>query len=245
VLRYLRRHKLLAALNILSVALGVAVYLAIQIANQSANASFAASVDLVAGKSHIEVHGPLDETLWPKISADPGVSATTAVVEGIVTLPDLPGEYLRVVGVDIFTSAPFRVFEIGRAGERLDFDQWLGRHDSLAVTNTFARRHSLKIGDEVSLLVNARRVPAHIAALIDDGDSLAGAESRLAAIDIGWAQELLGKQGVVSSVQVQVGNLVRRRRLPTAFARSYRRQSLLVRHASEVTRCRRCFPRSS
>jgi putative ABC transport system permease protein len=52
--------------------------------------------------------------------------------------------------------------------------------------------------------VNARRVPAHIAALIDDGDSLAGAESRLAAIDIGWAQELLGKQGVVSSVQVQV-----------------------------------------
>jgi putative ABC transport system permease protein len=114
VLRYLRRHKLLAALNILSVALGVAVYLAIQIANQSANASFAASVDLVAGKSHIEVHGPLDETLWPKISADPGVSATTAVVEGIVTLPDLPGEYLRVV---VSISSPARRFESSRSDE--------------------------------------------------------------------------------------------------------------------------------
>jgi putative ABC transport system permease protein len=204
VLRYLRRHKLLAGLNIISVALGVAVYLAIQIANQSANASFAASVDLVAGKSHIEVRGPLDETLWPKISADPDVAASTAVVEGVVTLPDLPGEYLRVIGIDIFTSAPFRTFEIGDSGERLDMDQWLSRAGSLAVTNTFAKRHSLRVGDQLSLLVNARRVPASIVALIDDSDSLAGADSRLAAMDIGWAQELLGRQGFLSSVQVQV-----------------------------------------
>ena len=50
VVRYARRHRLLAGLNILSVALGVSVYLAIQIANHSANQSFAASIDLVAGQ---------------------------------------------------------------------------------------------------------------------------------------------------------------------------------------------------
>ena len=53
--RNARRHKLLAGLNICSVALGVAVYLAIQIANHSANQSFAASIDLVAGKANLEV----------------------------------------------------------------------------------------------------------------------------------------------------------------------------------------------
>ena len=37
VLRHARRHKLLAAMNVVSVALGVCVFLAIMIANQSAN----------------------------------------------------------------------------------------------------------------------------------------------------------------------------------------------------------------
>ena len=37
VLRHARRHKLLAALNVLSVALGVCVFLAITIANHSAS----------------------------------------------------------------------------------------------------------------------------------------------------------------------------------------------------------------
>jgi putative ABC transport system permease protein len=204
VLRYLRRHKLLATLNVFSVALGVAVYLAIQIANHSANASFAAGVDLVAGKSHIEVRGPLDETLWPQIAAEKGIVATTAVAEGIVTVPDFPGEYLRLIGVDVFTSGPFRTFEIGSSGARLDMEEWLGRAGSIAVTSTFARRHSLAIGDALSLLVNARRVQAHIVALIDDSEGLAGAESRLAAIDLGWAQELFATQGILSSVQVQL-----------------------------------------
>ncbi len=205
VLRYLQRHKLLAMLNVLSVALGVAVYLAIQISNHSANASFEAGVDLVAGKSHIEVRGPLDETLWPKIAAVPGVASTTAFVEGIVTLPDLPGEYLRLIGVDLFTSASFRTFEIGGGdGDRLDMENWLGRPGSIAITRSFAKRYALTPASEISLLVNSRRVPARVIALIDDAESLAGADPRLAAIDIGWAQELFGTQGTLSSVQVQV-----------------------------------------
>ena len=87
VARNLRRHPLLAALNVLSIALGIAVYLAIQIANHSANRSFAATVDLVAGKAHLEIRGDLDENLWPDITRQPGVKASTALVESVVTLP--------------------------------------------------------------------------------------------------------------------------------------------------------------
>src|SRR5688572_33199210 len=104
VVRHLRRHPFLALLNVLSVALGIAVYLAIQIANHSANRSFAAAVDLVAGKTHLEVRGEVDETLWPLLGRQPGVQAATGVVEGILTFPEWPGEYLRVVGVDLFTG---------------------------------------------------------------------------------------------------------------------------------------------
>src|ERR1051325_11309051 len=85
VLRYLRRHPLLGALNILSVALGVAVFLATQIANQSANRAFAASVDLVAGKAELQITAPsrhLPERVLPPVAAVPGVSAATPLVEG-------------------------------------------------------------------------------------------------------------------------------------------------------------------
>src|SRR5690606_12119502 len=73
VVRHLRRHPLLALLNVLSVALGIAVYLAIQIANHSANRSFAAGIDLVAGRAHLEVRGDVDEMLWPMLAKQPGV----------------------------------------------------------------------------------------------------------------------------------------------------------------------------
>ncbi|HEX8898938.1 MAG TPA: hypothetical protein VF751_09590, partial [Chthoniobacterales bacterium] len=114
MLRYLQRHPLLGLLNILSVALGVSVYLATQIANQSANRAFAASVDLVAGKAELEITAPtrhLPETVLPPVAAVPGISAATPIVEGFVSLPDFRGEYLEILGIDVFTNAPFRTFD--------------------------------------------------------------------------------------------------------------------------------------
>jgi putative ABC transport system permease protein len=204
VLRYVSRHKLLALLNVLSVALGVAVYLAIQIANRSANESFAAGIDLVAGKAHLEVRGQLTDEMWPKVAAVPGVSATTALVESVVTLPDYPGEYLRLLGVDVFTSAPFRTFEMSSSKGRLDLDQWLGEPASIAITGEFARKYGLKVGDPLRLTANARTVPGKIAALMDTGDT--PADSHFAAIDIGWAQELMGLQGRLTAVQIQAAD---------------------------------------
>ncbi len=86
VLRYLARHRLLALLNICSVALGVAVYLAIQIANHSANRAFSATIDVVAGKADLVITGSvagLPETVFPVVAAHPGISAATPLVRGI------------------------------------------------------------------------------------------------------------------------------------------------------------------
>ena len=99
VLRHARRHWLLAALNILAVALGVAVFVAIQIANGSAARSFEAGVDVVAGKAQLEVRGNLDDSVFPAIQHTAGVRAATPLIEELATLPDFPGEYLRVLGI--------------------------------------------------------------------------------------------------------------------------------------------------
>ena len=206
VIRHVRRHRLLALLNVLSVALGIAVYLAIQIANRSANQSFAAGIDLVAGKSHLEVRGDVDETLWPRVEKQPGVRAVTGLVEGVVTLPDFPGEYLRVLGIDIFTSEPFRTFQMSEGGQRLALEPWLGTGDGLALTADFARRIGVKVGDHLRVLVNSEMKTLTILSLLETKDSPGASQSRIAAMDIGWAQQLFGKVGRLSSLQILLGD---------------------------------------
>ncbi len=198
------RHKVLAALNILSVGLGVGLYLAIQIANHSANRALAAGVDVVAGKANLEVRGDIPEALFPSLAGLPGVSGCTPVVEGVVTLPDYPGEYLRILGVDMFTNEPFRTFDIGSGERPFELERWLAQPGGVAVSVEFARKHGLKAGDRLRALVNSRRKDLEINFLLDP--EAAVTMDHVAAMDIGWAQELFGVQGKLSSVQMIVSN---------------------------------------
>ncbi|OAI43402.1 hypothetical protein AYO41_01940 [Verrucomicrobia bacterium SCGC AG-212-E04] len=206
VVRGIARHKLLAALNILSVALGVAVFLAIQIANHSANRSFVASIDLVAGKANLEARsaaGLIDENLLPKLARAPGVKAATPLVEGYLTLPDYRGEYLQILGVDPFTNGPFATFAIETANrQRLDIEAWLRDPGSLALSEEFARRYGLKVGDKLRVAVNGRERSLTIRFLMRLTESPAGSNSRVGAMDIAWAQELFGRTGNLSSIQL-------------------------------------------
>lgn len=207
VLRYIARHRLLALLNVLSVALGVAVYLAIQIANHSANRAFAATVDLVAGKAALLVSGPvggLPDDAFAMIAKHPGISAATPLVRGIVTLPDLPGEYLQILGIDVFTNMAFSTFELTDfAAASFDVQGWLRDHDAVAVSEEFARRHQLKPGDALRGQVNGIDRQLRVGFIMRTNGA-AAFDEHFAAMDIGWAQELLGRRGLLSSIQLQL-----------------------------------------
>ena len=207
VLRHLRRHPLLAALNILSVALGVAVYLATQIANQSANRAFTASVDMVAGKAELQVTaaaGNLPETVFPALTAASGISAATPLVRGLATLPDFPGEYLEILGIDIFTNAPFRTFDpTGFDAGEFDLQRWLGGPGAIAVTQEFVAKYHLKAGDKIRARVNVVDHELEVGFILR---SEAAFDPHFAAIDIGWAQELFGRRGTLSAIQLRLTN---------------------------------------
>jgi putative ABC transport system permease protein len=205
VLRYLRRHPLLGLLNVLSVALGVAVYLATQIANGSANRAFAASVDLIAGKAELEISSPsrhLPETILPRVAAVPGISAATPLVHAFVSLSDFPGDYLEILGIDIFTNAPFRTFDPANftAGS-FDIERWLGRANAVAVSEEFVRQHHLKEGDKIRVRTGGGESELEIGFLLRKDDTF---DPHFAAMDIGWAQELLGRRGELSSIQLRL-----------------------------------------
>ena len=214
VLRYLLRHGLLAVLNILSVALGVAVYLAIQIANHSANRAFAASVDVVAGKAELQITasaGGLPDEVFPAVAREPSVSAATPLVRGIVTLPDLPGEYLQVLGIDVFTNEAFRTYELRDFAGAGDFDtqRWLGDRDSIAVAEAFAQAHGLKSGDLLRVQVNGADRQLRVGFIMRLSGT-AAADPQFAAMDIAWAQELFGRRGRLGAIQLQLAEGTKR-----------------------------------
>ena len=203
VVRYALRHKVLAVINILSVALGVSVYLAVQIANRSATAAFRAGIDVVAGRANIEVRGTIDDGLLSKLRAIPGVTAATPLVERVVTLPAWPGEYLHVLGVDPFTNSTFENFKVSKSGrESFDADAWFGDPRALAVAQKFAQSHKLKRGDSIRVKFGERTIDLVLSSVLEAKDG----DSRFAAMDIGWAQELFGLQGKLTGVLFQISD---------------------------------------
>ncbi len=208
MLRYLSRHPLLATLNVLTVALGVALYLAIQIANQSANSAFAASVEMVAGKAELEINAPagnLQDKLLPQIAHTPGIAAATPLVRGFVSLPQFPGEYLDLLGIDVFTNEPFRTYDLTNF-QALDFDfqQWLRGPRVIALSEELAQRLQIKAGDEITIQSNGETKRLAIGFLLRPGRGEVTPDEHIAAIDIGWAQELFGRSGQLDSVSLRL-----------------------------------------
>jgi putative ABC transport system permease protein len=192
------RHPLLTGLNILSIALGVAVFLAIQIANRSALESFRSAANLTSGKAHLEIRGALDDGILPAVRATAGVKNATPLVEAILPLADQPGEYLRLLGVDPFSGAEIFAFALqGRKGEAIDYEIWLGDPQALAIQPA-----AQTLGDRVAVRANGQVTELVPRFVFQPDGLLATVDKRVAAMDIGWAQELLGQPGRLTAIQL-------------------------------------------
>jgi putative ABC transport system permease protein len=207
VLRYLARHRVIACLDVVSVAIGVGVYVAIQSANVSATRAFQSGLDLTTGRSHLEVRGQgiaVPEDRFPEIRRFPGIEAATPIVEGYLTLPDLPGSYLHVIGVDPFSSTPFASLG-GQIHDvpGFDLEAWLGRPGRILLHERFAEDHGVKSGDSLVVEKDSRRDTLTVAGILPAQSLGQDAAPSLAVMDVGWAQEFLGTGGL-SSIQLRL-----------------------------------------
>ncbi len=199
IIRPWAAHPLLPLLNILGIAIGVAVFLSIQMANRGALASFQNAVGLVAGRANLEIRGDLPEEIFPLVVKTPGITSATPLVEGIATLPDKPGDYLRILGVDPFTGSSLRVFELlDPAGEPLDLEMWLREPQVIALPP------GRELPDEFRVLAAGRSVILRHGFDLKTDDAAVASDPRIAAMDIGWAQQLLDLGGRITSIQIRV-----------------------------------------
>src|SRR5271155_5539376 len=192
-LRHFARHPALTALNIVGIALGVPVFLSIAIVNHSALESFRASVDIVAGKADLEVIGDglrFDEQAYPIVADDPDIAAATPTVEDGASMTDYPGDYLQLLGIDIFSNGPLRTFELHDAqNQKPDIVGFLRDPKVIALTRKLSQRLGLKIGDPLRVETQKGTVTFHIGYILDFGEDAPGADEHLSVMDIANVQE--------------------------------------------------------
>ena len=206
-LRHLSRHPLQLVFGVVGVALGVAGVFSIDLANESALRAFRISSETVAGKAtHRIVGGPsgLEEDLYASLRRHGGVRTIAPVVEGYARVPGRPGITLHVLGVDPFAEPPFRDYTPGRSAGA-DILPLLTRPGAVLLLEGTAKELGISPGDALPLRVGLKPSSITLSGFLRPGDevTLQALESTAVA-DISTAQELLGKEGRLSWIDLLV-----------------------------------------
>lgn len=199
ILRPLLKDPASSLPGILGIALGVTVFLSITIANRGASESFRRAFELIAGSADLEIRGRIPEEVFPSVRSCPGVEAATPMVEATVTLPDFPGESLRLAGIDPFTATGLAGLDPGAAAGA-DAERWISSGDLLAVTPEFLSRHHLHTGESVRLQGPGVPRTFTLARLPGEAGPAAG---MVGAADIAVVQEWAGRPGYLSAILVR------------------------------------------
>lgn len=211
MLRDLSRNWIRTLLTCAGIALGVAVMLAINMANGTALSRFRESIDLVAGKSNLEIHGTTGGELDQKLLTDlqwlwDQDTKFTPVIDEVAVLPAQPPELLQVIGVDVFADPEFRSFSISGGKDSRDSasEQNLSifNRNSVYIGTKLAEQHKLRVGDKFNVLINDRTEELQVVGIIaytGPGKAFGGS---LLVMDIGPAQQLFDMHTRISRIDL-------------------------------------------
>jgi putative ABC transport system permease protein len=202
-LRHFLLNKGRTLLSALGVALGVGVFISVQIAIHTAIESFNTTVDHVSGKANLQVVSSgrgFPEEVYLRVKKVDGVKAATPVIRYIPEIDDPIGEPLYLLGIDIFSDRHFRDYEFLEANEEeLNF---LKDPKAIAITEELARRHGLKIGGRLPLIVGSKKVGLTITNLLKMEGPGKSLEGNFGIMDIASAQEILEKVGLIDRIDL-------------------------------------------
>ncbi len=195
----LLHHKWRNAAAVVAVMLGVALAFSVQLINASALSEFSQAVRSVNGQPDLElraVRGGFDEAVYARVAKHPGVALASPVIELATYAVAAGGQRvpLRVVGIDALLVAalapalmPVPAESAGR----------MALFSPDAVFLNAAARQALP-GDTLQLQSGLRLLAVNVAGSVSAGGAA------LAVMDIGAAQELFGRLGQLSRIDVRL-----------------------------------------
>jgi putative ABC transport system permease protein len=197
--RELQHHPWRNAATVVAVMLGVALAFSVQLINASALSEFSQAVRAVNGQPDLElraVRGGFDEALYAHVAHDPQVAAASPVLElaTYAVAPDGQRVALRVVGVDalvVAALAPALMPVPAPDADRLSLFA-----PGMVFLNPAARQ--ALAGPSLRLQSGLQLLDVRVAGSVSAGGAA------LAVMDIGAAQELFGRVGQLSRIDVRL-----------------------------------------
>ena len=210
--RYISRRILQSLLFVIGVALGVAMVIAIDIANSSANRAFSLSAESITGKAtHQIIGGPtgLPSELYTQIRVDLGIRQSAPVIEHYVRAAELGDQPMQLLGVDPFAEPPFRGYfspggDSGTSqGSSDSVNAFMAEPGTVLMSQTMADRFGVQTGDSLTLQTGDQKRQVTVIGLLQPADSVsASALDNLLVADIATAQEIAGKPGRISRIDL-------------------------------------------
>lgn len=203
-----RQHRLRTSLTLIGITLGVAVIIAISIVNRTLVSSFQRTIDLVAGKSVLQVHNAesgLKESLFPMIRDTEGVKDAAPVVQGFLPIVGFEGERLFIYGVDLL--ADFFIRDYRFLGAPFDFEaalDFMAQPDSIALTVSISQRLELPVGSVITLTTATGARSYTVRALLREEGAAKVFGGSFALMDLPVAQIAFGKEHKLDIVDLTV-----------------------------------------
>lgn len=208
--RHINRRLLQSLLFVLGVALGVAVGVAIDLANSSASRAFNLSVSSISGRTTHQIIGGtsgLPTGLYRQIRVELGLRTSAPVIEAYVRVPDLGNRSFRLLGIDPLAEAPFRSYLSAAAtttdpGTLSALYAFTTRPNTVLLSRTVAERFDIQPGDSLTIQTTSATT-VEVAGLLDPNDTISEqALDNLLLADIATAQEIAGRPGVISRIDL-------------------------------------------
>ena len=194
-----RAYPLRALVAMLAIAVGVSLGFAIDLINGAAFNEFSAAVKSIAGQSDLQVRGvqpSVNETLYPRLAATPGVALASPVLEIDATVQG--GKALKILGIDVFQASQIAPDLIGIPASDRPFDTLAD--DALFLSPAAMAWLQVKAGDRLTLQIGIQKVSLRIAG----GLAAARAGQRIGVMDIGAAQWRFDRIGQLSWVDLKL-----------------------------------------
>lgn len=205
--RYLTRHRAQLVLSVLGVALGVAVVLSIDVAIQSSRAAFRLSAETVSGRATHVLSGragSIDDGWLLRLRTDFGLRESAPVVEGFGSSSRLPGQALRILGLDPFSEGPFRPFSPG-ASSGLEVGAFMTTPKGVLLSAVTAERADVSRGDSLPVRVTGTTHLLPVVGVLDSSDELARSGlSDVLLMDISGAQDVLGTGARLTRIDLRI-----------------------------------------
>lgn len=213
ILRQLMNEKLRSVATVLGIALGIAVVVAIRMTNDSSLRGFEKAIETVSGRTSLEITGAgpgLDEMELNRLGWLREFGQISPVIEGDAEVRLASGtiESIRVLGVDILRDTKFRDYRILEFAEKnqeprpQEFLDLLLDSSSIVITEKFARRHGIGVGDRLTITFADRAQEYNVRGLLRDEGPARAMDGNFALMDIAAAQLAFNRLGRLDRIEL-------------------------------------------